>query len=426
MRTLATLLVLFAHAAPLWAQPIAVVATGRDTNLDAVAAEAEVLARSLVISRGRDVVNISAPDTSASASLETARARLAAGETAYADLDTVGATRNLKQAVTLLLAELDRTGADEDLALAFALLGSVHHQSGDKELAARAFRSLTTLRPTYVLPEDDFPDTDRELLQNVQDELAFTSPGTLVIESGGLPAAVFFNGRYRGTTPLRLTNVEAGRHAFLVRRQGYAPRSGSVDVGGDKPVEITSVLVPPEGGEETLELVLDLTIDPYSLHPTLLALGERIGNPETIAMVAEVDPTKGRMLRVVRALPKDGVLLGFAEIELKDGWQQKLKSAIARMVDVSPEAVVAGAGQAAPEAVPTPEEESDGSVLWWIAGAGGGAVVLAAVAGAGVAAALFGPDLLAAATPPAAAAPAPPPQDTAAAAAARRRVVLGF
>jgi hypothetical protein len=416
MRAIGLLLAL--ASLPAAAQPVAVVAIGRDAELDRLAAEAETRVRLALRYHDRDVVNVATPNLTTKAAVEAARVQLLAGEAAYSELDAKLAERSLSDGLQALTAEMDR-GGDRELQLrGLALLGSVRNQTGQVERAKEAFAALIALDPSAKLDAEEFPPDDVKLFNELQEEAAFTAPASLQISSDGLPAAVFIDGRYRGVTPLTLDDLEPGRHGFLVRRQGYAPRSGEVDVGGSTR-RLKAPLVPPEGRERWLELLLALEVDAFSLHPTLLALAEDIGNPETVAMVVERHEDKGPLLHLVRSRPAEGVLLAYRELPLGEGWQDALVAAITEIY-TGPD-IVALAPE--PEAPAVEEEPVDlGPVLLWSGVAVGTAVLLAA-AGAGVAAAVvYGPELL---PPPAPAAPAaaqgPDPHE-----AARRRVVLGF
>lgn len=425
------LLVLAAPAAADGA--LAVIATGADEGLDRIAAEAEARARAVALGAGRDLVAVARAPETRSAAVARGTALVEEGAKAYAELESDVATDKLTEALATLRHELDGDGAMDAFVRALALLGSTFHQSGDTKRAEKIFRELVTVRPRYQLDPKTFPPADLKLLQDVQDDLAFTPPGKLEIESGGLPAAVFVDGRFRGVTPLSLEGVNPGRHQVLRKRQGYESRADVVDVGDGKTARVEDVLVPPEGGEETLELILGVRVDPFALHPTMLALGERLGDPEMLVMTAVADPSKGRVLCVVRAVPGEGVLLAFQEIPLKEGWPEALDKAVTEMIAPSADAVVASAvpeDKPAPAPAPVaPEDEGDGSVWLWVLGGGGGAVAVAAIVGAGVAVALLAPDLVtlppAGGTSPTAAASHTPEQE-AAAAAAQRRVVLGY
>lgn len=402
-------------AAPSSPTRVVVVATGKTPALDAVAAEAEHLGRQQVsATAGFMAVHATASSRTPSEVHEEARDLVAAGEEAYAELETKKAVSSLRRAISLLEKELD-TLADRDLLVeALALLGSVHNQSGNGAAAERAFLKLLALSPTHALDEGAFPPGDVELLERLQEELAFTEPGTLEIRSGGVPAGVWLDGRYRGLTPLTLEDVEPGTHLWLVRRQGYEPASGAVVVEG-KRASVRARLSAPKSDRELPGRVKRLVLERMNLHPTLFALADAIGKPEElVAVVAEEDPQKGPVLRLVRALAADAVLVGYREVELGEGWQERYGAALAELLaapttpDIPGAAVASADGEGA--------EGAGSGALLWAAGAAGGVVLTAAVVTAVVATLSLSNNGGARSGDPA----------NDAHALARRRVVLGF
>lgn len=59
--------------------------------------------------------------------------------------------------------------------------------------------------------------------------------GTLVVRSTPRGASVAINGRARGRTPLRLTNLPAGRYTVRVARSGYTTEERTVVLSADQP-----------------------------------------------------------------------------------------------------------------------------------------------------------------------------------------------
>lgn len=397
---------------------VVVLATGKTPALDAVAAEAELLGRQRVgATQGLVPVDATAPSRTAAEALVEARQLVEEGEGAYAELETKKAIAALRRATALLEAELDALQSQEErdvLLRALALLGSVHNQSGDRAAAERTFLKLLALAPTYTLDEATFPPGDVSLLERLQEKLAFTEPGTLEITSGGVPAGVWLDGRFRGFTPLTLEDVEPGAHLWLVRRQGALPAHGSVVLEG-KPAQVKARLEGPPSDRELPARVRRLVVERMNLHPTYFALVDAMGKPdELVAVVADEDAKSGPVLRLVRTLPEDGVLVGYREVALGDGWQERYLTALDELLaaPTTPD-IPTGAVASAPD-VKQPEGESD-SALLWVAGAAGGVVLTAAAVSAVVAVVALS------SASGGAGDPARDPH-----ALARRRVVLGF
>ncbi len=367
---------------------VVVVATGRTPALDAVAAEAEAMARVQLRDRsGFVVVDATAATREPSMVLAEARALVEEGEAAYAELETRAAVSSLERAVRLLKAELDRTGERELLVRALALLGSVHNQSGNSEEAEHAFLTLLSLAPTHSLDDGVFPPADVKLMERLQEDLAFTEPGSLEISSGDVPASVWLDGKLRGFTPLKLDVVGPGTHVWLVRRQGYLPKSGSISVDGKGAVERVR-LVPPATDKELPSRIQRLVLERTKLHPTLLALTDAIGRPdELIAVVVEEAASGGPVLRIVRVLVEGGVLVGYREVPAGEGFCDRFDVALAELLD-APIPSASAPAVAATAADPIADEGEGLGGVFWIAGAAGG-VTLAAVLAGGAALALM-------------------------------------
>jgi hypothetical protein len=63
-------------------------------------------------------------------------------------------------------------------------------------------------------------------------------------------AAVSINGRRRGVTPLRLSNLSAGRYTVGVARSGYAPEERDVVISADRPSSTLTLTLTRAGTAE--------------------------------------------------------------------------------------------------------------------------------------------------------------------------------
>ena len=66
--------------------------------------------------------------------------------------------------------------------------------------------------------------------------------GTLIVESRPQGAAVVVDGRHVGTTPLRLSDVNAGKHAIRIEREGYRIWTAGADVSAGEQNRVTASL----------------------------------------------------------------------------------------------------------------------------------------------------------------------------------------
>jgi len=71
---------------------------------------------------------------------------------------------------------------------------------------------------------------------------AGVTAGTLVIESRPAGASVLVDGQPAGTTPLRLSDVKAGKHAVRLERDGYRIWTAGVNVPAGESSRVTASL----------------------------------------------------------------------------------------------------------------------------------------------------------------------------------------
>ena len=69
-----------------------------------------------------------------------------------------------------------------------------------------------------------------------------TGTGLLSVESHQAGAKVFIDGRFVGTTPLRLPDVPAGEHALHLDHDGYIRWSSSIRIVSSAPSRVTASL----------------------------------------------------------------------------------------------------------------------------------------------------------------------------------------
>ncbi|MCZ7679443.1 MAG: PEGA domain-containing protein [Sandaracinaceae bacterium] len=72
--------------------------------------------------------------------------------------------------------------------------------------------------------------------------------GRILVRAEGVRAEVRVNGELRGTTPLAIPAVPAGRYRVDLSREGYVPWSGEIVVREDRSTYVDVTLVPRAGG----------------------------------------------------------------------------------------------------------------------------------------------------------------------------------
>ncbi|MGE5814967.1 MAG: PEGA domain-containing protein, partial [Acidobacteriota bacterium] len=104
----------------------------------------------------------------------------------------------------------------------------------------------TASRPAPVTPAPRAVGSPRSSAERSRAAVPTTPPrGRLVVRSNPSGAAVFVNGRRRGTTPLALRDLAPGTYTVRVARNGYADSSRRVSVGGSSVREVTVRLARP-------------------------------------------------------------------------------------------------------------------------------------------------------------------------------------
>jgi hypothetical protein len=66
--------------------------------------------------------------------------------------------------------------------------------------------------------------------------------GSLAITSNPMGAEVYLDGELKGTAPLTLTNIPAGKHTLLVTKIGYVESNSTVTVTADKETRVSKSL----------------------------------------------------------------------------------------------------------------------------------------------------------------------------------------
>ncbi|MBT0733641.1 PEGA domain-containing protein [Methanoculleus bourgensis] len=66
--------------------------------------------------------------------------------------------------------------------------------------------------------------------------------GSIAITSNPMGAEIYLDGELKGTAPLTLTNIPAGKHTLLVTKIGYVESNSTVTVTADKETKVSKSL----------------------------------------------------------------------------------------------------------------------------------------------------------------------------------------
>ncbi|RME19151.1 MAG: PEGA domain-containing protein [Deltaproteobacteria bacterium] len=174
-------------------------------------------------------------------------------KSAYGSFELDSAVKIARKAGPLL----DQCGADvtdqKPLVEYFLYGGLAELVGGHRKSAARYFAQLVRLAPSFRMSRRKFPPYQRKFFDRTRRRVLRRGKSSLAIDSVPGGAAVFVDGRRRGTAPVQL-RLPAGRHFVRLELEEYAPWAGSATVtsGGAR---LTAILVPPWSGEPPTDLV---------------------------------------------------------------------------------------------------------------------------------------------------------------------------
>jgi len=125
------------------------------------------------------------------------------------------------------------------------LQGATYALKADKKAARGAFERALTISPRATLKGGGFPPTVMSLFDEARDLAGGAQLADLSIYANPAAAEVYVDGIFRGSAPLTIERLAAGRHVVRVYRAGYASYGRLVE------------LLP--GAEETLQAALKPT-----------------------------------------------------------------------------------------------------------------------------------------------------------------------
>ncbi len=170
----------------------------------------------------------------------TADAALARGRSAFDALELSPALESLAEAVVGYEQALAAMTDIGPLVTALKYQGAAYALSGDSKNARRSFERAFVL--DLGASAAGFPEEVTTLFEQARAKVEEGPTGTLTVYAAPPAAEVWVDGRFRGSAPLSLDNLPAGRHYVRVARDGY--------VAFGQPVEVK------RRAEETLQATL--------------------------------------------------------------------------------------------------------------------------------------------------------------------------
>lgn len=174
--------------------------------------------------------------------LRQATDHLARARVAYESFELDAALEILAEAV-VAFEQATAVVADYGPYLeALKMQAAAYELAGESRNAQRVFERLLALEPGLAISDLVSAENVQGTFAKAQKQHARKKPGTLTVYTTPAAAEVWVDGRFRGSAPLSIDFLPAGRHFVRVVRDGYQSYGTAVEV--------------PSDSEETLQVSL--------------------------------------------------------------------------------------------------------------------------------------------------------------------------
>lgn len=194
----------------------------------------EVLDVEIMLSGGED-------STGRLAELKKAEEALETGMAAYDAFEVDAALESLAEAVGGYERAVGGMADITPLVDAYRFQGAAYALKGEQEAATEAFLKALVLDEGADLSGGQFPDTVQAIFEAARDQVATLQTGSLTVYAAPAAAEVWVDGGFRGSAPMTVTDLQAGRHYVRIVRDGYVAFGEAVDIaaGGEETVQAT-------------------------------------------------------------------------------------------------------------------------------------------------------------------------------------------
>lgn len=148
----------------------------------------------------------------------------------FAELDLEESLEILASVKDAVEKDLSLFGNLSILAETMLYKAAAHQLLGDEPAAREAFVLFLSLDEEEKIDEKEFPPDTIKFFKEVKDEVDLMPNGSLFFGNYPDNSEVFVDGRFAGVTPLRIDGLIAGRHYYVIKKLGYKPLAGAVDV----------------------------------------------------------------------------------------------------------------------------------------------------------------------------------------------------
>jgi hypothetical protein len=248
--------------------------------------------------------------------LERAAAKVAEGKKDLDDLEAQKAVEVFSEAVELL-ASTDSTRDMKALLEARLWKASAHAMAGENASAKKEMAALLAIdpkvefSPSFFSPDlIKFGEAERKQVENARGEL------TVRTEPPG--ARVWVDGHYRGTSPVLVAGLAAGKHVVAAMQGGYALAQAELPPG-----EHLVKLEPAELAPALRKAAAVVAADPEGPGRDAGAreLGRALGVDQVLLVVAKKSPA-GEQLDVIAL-----------RLEVRDGHNAAFRQRVLRATD---------------------------------------------------------------------------------------------
>jgi hypothetical protein len=193
------------------------------------------------------------PRTREEETLLRARTALADGRRAYDALNLDEAIARLGQAEALYQTTGPLLGDLSELTTTLAYLGAALTLRGSTDEGVTTFVSLLTIDPTYS--PDGFPPTVTRIFERALQRLSQSAKGTIEIYSTPPYSTVYVDGRFRGVTPLTLSDLYSGTHYLRIEQNGYVVHGAPIEIAPNQRITSQTRLQSVKSGAELRDLL---------------------------------------------------------------------------------------------------------------------------------------------------------------------------
>ncbi|ADO74165.1 PEGA domain-containing protein [Stigmatella aurantiaca] len=238
-----------------------------------------------------------------------ASAAFAEGQKAYDELDTQKALEQFDAAVKAYEAS-DLSQHFTDMSRARVMKVASHVANGDNKAAAKEMADVLARNPRAEFSSNYFPADERALAEKTRKAVLAEADKALEIKTQPVPAQVFLDGQFQGSTPLKLSGLSRADHFVTVIAPGYALDQQRVSGS-----EASFTLQPTPTAKRLREMVERIEDGPEAKgrDEALKALGTLAGTQQVLALLVRGTPGAGAQDAIALRLEVlDGHNLGYA------------------------------------------------------------------------------------------------------------------